>query len=123
MEALAVRAKVRERRQRREEMTDQGNRRALGTVTFQGAEESVFELYTAGEESEGKVNNVYSISANGIPLLSRRSGLQETGDREERGEPVVPDGKRVICRIVALCCGYVDCCPTEMLVDTVWSRV
>ncbi|KAG2799570.1 hypothetical protein PC118_g20696 [Phytophthora cactorum] len=54
MEALAVRAKVRERRQRREEMTDQGNRRALGTVTFQGAEESVFELYTAGEESEGK---------------------------------------------------------------------
>ncbi|KAG3131407.1 hypothetical protein PC110_g7222 [Phytophthora cactorum] len=58
MEALAVRAKVRERRQRREEMTDQGNRRALGTVTFQGAEESVFELYTAGEESEGKLSAV-----------------------------------------------------------------
>ncbi|KAG3209056.1 hypothetical protein PC129_g19924 [Phytophthora cactorum] len=72
MEALAVRAKVRERRQRREEMTDQGNRRALGTVTFQGAEESVFELYTAGEESEGKSENKNVLARIGRATTSLR---------------------------------------------------
>ncbi|KAG3119398.1 hypothetical protein PI125_g2098 [Phytophthora idaei] len=70
-EAQVVRAKVRERRQRRGEEANEGNGRALRAVAFQLPEESMFELYAAGDESEAKVHCVYSISASGIPLLSR----------------------------------------------------
>ncbi|KAG2999900.1 hypothetical protein PC120_g20826 [Phytophthora cactorum] len=64
---------------------------------------------------------VYSTSANGIPLLTQRPGLREIEDGEDKGKRIVPDWKRVICSVSginALYGGYVDCCSTEMLVDT-----
>ncbi|KAG3154248.1 hypothetical protein PC128_g22403 [Phytophthora cactorum] len=78
-----VRAKVQERRQRRGEVVEQWKGRALQTVSLQLPEESMFELYAAGDEAEAKAHCVYSISASGIPRLFRRPGLRKAEKTKE----------------------------------------
>ncbi|KAG2973962.1 hypothetical protein PC119_g19601 [Phytophthora cactorum] len=84
-------------------------------------EESLFELYAASDDLEDGGHIVYTIGAGGLPHRTRKIGLQEVESCEEDGTRVVPDGKRVICSvggIMAISGRYVDCCPTEILVDT-----
>ncbi|KAG2918744.1 hypothetical protein PC116_g15025 [Phytophthora cactorum] len=81
----------------------------------------MLELYAASGSLEDGVDRVYTIGAGGPPHRTRNPGLREVEVCEEVESRVVLDGKRVICRvggIEATYGGYVDCCPTEMLVDT-----
>ncbi|ETP30169.1 hypothetical protein F442_20767, partial [Phytophthora nicotianae P10297] len=113
-------AKIRTRQLRNEHENGRLGKDAR-VVTFRLPEESLFELYAAGDGWIDEVHCVYTISACGVPLKSRKSGLRKMGGSERDGERVVPDGKRVIGSIggiEALYGGQVDCCPVEMLVDT-----
>ncbi|EEY55758.1 uncharacterized protein PITG_09738 [Phytophthora infestans T30-4] len=60
----------------------------------------------------------------GEELPSREPGLREVsgGDAFDDGGSVGPDGKRVIRSVggvQALSDGFIDCCPSKMLADTV----